>query len=179
MLRIKPRDAGAERSLRKFVEGSVAFAQRDNLPRGRWRGEKLAETPYAAEVQRCVRGKALTPDRFQSSGIETGLPAGIRDLNQIAALRTTKILGGRMRNRAATDAAETKRDVRQLGSGIPFNSGGRRHGVGDYFGPRKYWSVLLIQSARGGLNTSRSTVSSRASALCSMCAGMHSTSPEW
>ena len=40
-----------------------------------------------------------------------------------------------------------------------------------YFSPRRYWSVLLIQSARGGLKTSRSTVSSIASALCGMCAG--------
>lgn len=46
-----------------------------------------------------------------------------------------------------------------------------------YFFPRRYWSVLLIQSARGGLNTSRSTVSSRASALCGMFAGMQSVSP--
>ena len=30
-----------------------------------------------------------------------------------------------------------------------------------YFSPRRYWSVLLIQSARGGLKTSRSTVSSK------------------
>src|ERR1700730_9170364 len=34
-----------------------------------------------------------------------------------------------------------------------------------YFPPRRYLSVLLIQSARGGLNTSRSTLSSNASAL--------------
>src|SRR6266576_597978 len=46
-----------------------------------------------------------------------------------------------------------------------------------YFSLRKYWSVLLIQSARGGLKISRSTVSSRASALCGMLRGMVRTSP--
>src|SRR2546422_8165598 len=54
---------------------------------------------------------------------------------------------------------------------------GRAHYPNTYLPPRRYWSVLLIQSARGGLNTSRSTVSASASALCGMCGGMVSTSP--
>ena len=46
-----------------------------------------------------------------------------------------------------------------------------------YFTFRRYWSVLLIQSARGGVKISRSTVSSSASALCGILDGMHRTSP--
>ena len=40
-----------------------------------------------------------------------------------------------------------------------------------YFTFRRYWSVFPIQSARGGVKTSRSTVSSIASALCGIFDG--------
>ena len=65
--------------------------------------------------------------------------------------------------------------------GLGLDGGWRWHqvqgGTSRYFLSRRYWSVLLIQSARGGLKMSRSTVSSTASALCGMFGGMVSTSP--
>lgn len=42
---------------------------------------------------------------------------------------------------------------------------------------RRYWSVRLIQSVRGGVKMSRSRVSSNASALCGRLGGMQRTSP--
>jgi len=68
---------------------------------------------------------------------------------------------------------QRKRKSTRLSAGSEVAEGS----IAESYFPRRYRSVLLIQSARGGLKTSRSTVSSSASALCGMCAGMHRTSP--
>src|SRR6266568_1343409 len=122
-----------------------------------------------------VREPAIAPGGFQLHRIGAGFfPPRVRDLEQVAALDTSEILTRGIAQIAAGDAAEAKSRLTHARR----RSGNRGHGW-IYFCPRRYWSDLLIQSARGGVKTSRSTVSSMASALCGMCAGMQRTSPEW
>jgi len=54
MLGIEARNARTVRGLRKFIERSVAFAQRNNLLLGRRRGKNFAKSPHAAAIKRCV-----------------------------------------------------------------------------------------------------------------------------
>ena len=179
MFREESRDAGAARRQRHLVQWSIPFTQRYNVFFRRGRGQKLAKSPYSAAVQYGIRAAAFSPGGFQRVAVEAAcLPGRIGDLKQVPTCRATEILGRRRRSRSAPDAAKIERGLRQRRSRASFGGGRSRHGIEGYFVPRRYWSVLLIQSARGGLNTSRSTVSSSASALCGICAGMHSTSPE-
>jgi len=139
------------------------------------RGKQFAEAPDPALIDGMQREPAIEPNRLQLSGIRVRrFPARISNLEQVSALRTAKILAGLIAEISAPNAAEAESRLTHARRG----SGKRRHGR-IYFSSRRYWSVLLIQSARGGVKTSRSTVSSIASALCGMCAGMQSTSPAW
>src|ERR1700686_1213685 len=163
-------DAGA---LRKFVQWSVALAERDGLLLAPESGKQVAKTPDAALIDRRLGESSLAPDVFQILGSAPRLfPVGISDFKQITAMRAAEILTGMVTQIAASNAAEAEGGLTHARCG-----GGKRRHARLYFSSRRYWSVLLIQSARGGVNTSRSTVSSMASALCGMCAGMQSTSP--
>ena len=183
MLGIEARDTRAMGRLRKFVEWRVSLAQSDNVLAGLRNGKEFPESPHATEVERCMRRTAFPPDGFQSAGIKAGGPPGrVGNLEQMATLRAAEVLRRNGVDGSAADAAELESDrggglLRAGSTRASSRSGGERHGVASYFSPRKYWSVRLIQSARGGVKTSRSTVSSSASALCGMCAGMQRTSP--
>src|ERR1700688_3351097 len=139
MLGIKACNSGAARRLCKFVQRSVAFAQRDEMLLGGRHGKKFAEAPHSTKIESCMRGTPLKPNGLQRRSIDPGrLPARIRDLQQVSALRTAEILRGLARDGTTPDAAETKCDLRQRGHRNFLRSGDRRHGIGGYFEPRKY-----------------------------------------
>ena len=70
MFGIEARDARDAGGLRKFVEGSVAFAQGDDLLLGLRRGKKLAESPYAAEVDSFYMYRAAATGISRLQGFE-------------------------------------------------------------------------------------------------------------
>src|SRR6476619_3367165 len=82
----------------QLVHRRVALAQSDDMIPVAQSRKDFAKTPHAACVQWVIRRAPLTPEFFQSCGIEAGrahssarLPARINHLQQVAALRATNI----------------------------------------------------------------------------------------
>ncbi len=127
MLCQQPRNAGVARTLRQFVQRSIAFPQSNHFTRRRIeRGEQLAEPPHAAQINRRLREAPLAPRRFQCFRVEPAcLPIWVSDFEQILALGAAKLLTGGVAQVAAADAAKT--EIRWTHA--RRRSGERRHGL--------------------------------------------------
>ena len=102
-------NSSAVRGSRKFIQRSVAFAQSDDVALGLGGGEKFAESPHAAEIERQVGRATLMPNGFQVGRAElSGSPRGVSDFKKIAALRAAKIQLGCVAERATADAVKAK-----------------------------------------------------------------------
>src|SRR3954462_15730477 len=109
MLGEKTRHARDARALRQFVKRCVPFPKCDDLMLVVQRGQQISKAPHAAQIDSARRETTLLPSRFETcSGRCRFLPRGIRDFEQIATMRTAKVLAGNIVDVAASDAAESE-----------------------------------------------------------------------
>lgn len=108
MLGEKPRHTGNPRASRHLVDRRTSLAQRDGLIVALQRGQQIAKAPHSAQVDSILRKPPLPPRllEFFGAGTVAARPCGIRDLQQVSALRTAEILAGGFADIAATDAAK-------------------------------------------------------------------------
>src|SRR5262249_59142162 len=158
----------------QLVKRRVALTQRDGHRLFVKIGKQLAEAPDSADIFGLVRTSTLKPGTPQCRHVKLSISE--KRFQQVATVQAAQIGGIIAANLTTVDAAKLIRASCQSTRGIHSRKV-RPLPEGDHLAPRRYLSVLSIQSSRGGLNTSRSTVSASASALCGICGGMVSTSP--